>query len=140
MNRPTRGAGPLLLLLACLAPACGGQDETRPPKWSYISTAIIQPNCATANCHSSLSQRSGVVLNGIRVGYQQLIGRSFVLPGKPDDSAVMALMNGEGSRRMPPDIALAKVDIDLIGAWIAGGAVYDGPGTTPVLTAAGTGN
>jgi hypothetical protein len=132
MNGTMRGVAPPLLVLACLAVGCGGQDETRPAKWSYISTAIVQPSCATANCHSVLSQRSGVQLDGIRKGYEHLIGRFYVAPGCPNDSALVALIKGQGSRRMPPDFALPNDDIDLIAAWILAGAPYDGPGMAPV--------
>ncbi len=133
MNRTTRRGGPLLLVLACLVAGCGDPTDTRPAKWSYISTAIVQPNCATANCHSNLSQRSGVELDEIRDGYEQLVGRFFVLPGRPAESALVTLIKGQGSRRMPPDFALPNDDIDLISAWITAGAPYDGPGTTPVV-------
>lgn len=137
MNRTIRRCGPLVFALAVLGAAgCGSQDDTRPARWSYISTAIVQPSCATANCHSVLSQRSGVQLDTIKTGYYQLIARNFVLPGRPDDSAVMALIRGQGSRRMPPDFALPKDDIDLIAKWIANGAPWDGPGSAPVAVSA----
>lgn len=104
------------------ATGCGGQAETRPARWSYISAAIIQPNCATANCHSELSQRSGVKLDDMRTGYDQLVNRGFVTKSKPESSALIGLLNGAGTRRMPPDFALPDADIDLISAWIAAGA------------------
>ena len=145
MNRLKR-SGPLLLVLATVASAgCGSETDTRPAKWSYLSTAIIQPSCATANCHSNLSQRSGVVLDDIRGGYSQLVGRHFVLPTRPAESALVELLKGQGSRRMPPDFPLAQDDIALISTWISNGALYDGPGSPPVNPApptsdAGTGN
>lgn len=127
-----RSDGPLVLMLVGLAAlGCGSADDTRPATWSYISTAIVQPSCATANCHSNLSQRSGVQLDGIRTGYYQLVARNFVLPGRPGDSALMGLIEGNGSRRMPPDFALPKADIDLIAKWISNGAPWSGPGSAP---------
>ena len=147
MNR-TKRSGPLLLVLATVAAAgCGSETDTRPAKWSYLSTAIIQPSCATANCHSKLSQRSGVVLDDIRGGYAQLVGRHFVLAARPAESALVGLIKAQGSRRMPPDFPLATDDIDLISTWISNGALYDGPGSPPVnpdpptpVGDAGTGN
>jgi hypothetical protein len=138
MKRTIRRSGPLLLVLACWASAgCGGTEDTRPALWSYISAAIIQPSCATANCHSKLAQRSGVELAGIRSGYDSLMPipmvtlanpqKRFVIAGKPEDSALIALIRGQGNRRMPPDFALPNDDIDLIAAWITDGALYDGP-------------
>jgi hypothetical protein len=90
---------------------------------------VIQPSCATANCHSNLTQRSGVDLDGIKVGYNSLVNPAnrFVVEGKPEDSALMALIRGQGNRRMPPDFALPNADIDLISTWISAGALYDGP-------------
>lgn len=130
-----RSGGPFLLVLASLAIAgCGGTEDTREAKWAYISTAIVQPNCATANCHSNLSQRSGVQLDDIKTGYYQLVARHFVLPMRPDDSALVGLLKGQGSRRMPPDFALPKDDIDLISKWISNGAPYDGPQPAPDVT------
>lgn len=136
--------GLVLLALGCavVAAGCGSATDTRPAQWSYISTAIIQPSCATANCHSDLSQRSGMNLDDIRNGYYQLVGRYFVLQNRPEDSALMALLRGEGSRRMPPDFPLPEADIDLIGRWIEDGAPWDGPGAAPVVIVPnpGTGN
>lgn len=121
----------VLFVLAGLAAGCGEANETRPAKWSYISAAIVQPSCATANCHSDLSQRSGVELDDMRAGWAQLTYRHFITPGNAPNSALVGLLKGQGTRRMPPDFALPNADIDLISAWITAGAGYDGPGSTP---------
>jgi hypothetical protein len=130
MNGTKRGSSAnLLLILACLAAGCGGKTDDRPVSWSYISTAIIQPSCATANCHSKLSQRSGVELDTIPIGYHNLVDvtNRFVVAGRPDDSALLSLLKGQGNRRMPPDFALPNDDITLISNWIMAGATNDGP-------------
>jgi hypothetical protein len=117
---------PLLVLAIAAGLAagagCGGQDDTRPATWNYISTAIIQPGCATANCHSLIAQRSGVRLDQVSTGWDSLVTRNFVIPGDPAASSLMSLLQGEGTRRMPPDYPLASDDIDLISRWIMGGA------------------
>jgi hypothetical protein len=105
-----------------LGAGCGSQDEERPATWNYIATAIIEPNCATANCHSNLAQRSGVQLDRENRAYHALVDRFFVIPGDPANSALMYLLNGEGTRRMPPDFPLADQDIALIAQWIKNGA------------------
>ena len=121
-------------------PGCGGSADQRPPSWSFISATIIQPSCATADCHSKISQRSGVELDDVRVGYEQLLGRSFVIPPPAgtmvSDLANMAepllgLLRAQGTRRMPPDVPLPEADITLIASWIAGGAAWDGSGSAP---------
>jgi len=121
----------MVLVLGGVLTSCGSTEDTRPAKWSYISAVIIQPSCATANCHSQLAERSGVTLDTVADGYQQLTQRHFVVPGDPEGSALMALLRGQGSRRMPPDFPLPEVDIDLIGTWIADGANWNGPGSAP---------
>src|SRR3954466_8188194 len=123
MNRAPLSAssalGVLGLVLVCggVLTSCGTTEDSRPDKWSFISPVIIQPSCATANCHSQLAERSGVTLDTVADGYQQLIQRHFVRPGDPANSALMALLKGDGARRMPPDFPLPQVDIDLIGSW-----------------------
>ena len=131
-QRAHRTIASFLFSVGVLFAGCGGQADTRPAEWKYISTAIIQPGCATASCHSALSQRSGVRLDQIDNGYASLTTRGaapgtggvagFVVPGNPDGSALMGLLNGAGTRRMPPDFPLPADDIDLIGRWITEGA------------------
>jgi hypothetical protein len=122
-------------MLAPLACGCGDTMDDRPAKWSYISAVIVQPSCATANCHSALTSRSSVDLSGMLHGYDRLVGGSFVRPGEPECSSLMNLLTGEGTRRMPPTFPLPNADIALIARWIEAGAPYDGPGT-PTFPAA----
>jgi cytochrome c len=117
--------------LACVAAVaagvvgCGSATEDRPAKWSFISAAITEPSCATVNCHSDLTQKSGLNLSSCKVGYYNLINRNFVIPNDPGDSEIVARMNAEGGLRMPPDQPLPIADIYLIEDWINGGAVDD---------------
>jgi hypothetical protein len=115
----------MLLALAALAgPGCGGADN-RPPRWSFIAPAIIEPSCATASCHSAVVQRSGVALEPRETARDTLVGRHFVIASDPDGSALMALLLAQGSRRMPPDFALPETDVELIRQWIIDGAHDD---------------
>lgn len=126
-----RSAFAMVALTVLGLAGCGSSADSRPKKWSYISPLLIQPNCATANCHSQLAERSGVVLDTVFDGYDQLINRHFVIPNDPDGSPLIALMKGQGARRMPPSYPMADVDITLIEGWIAAGAPWDGPGAAP---------
>jgi hypothetical protein len=129
----------LSLSTSTLASGCGDTMDDRPAKWSYISAVVIQPSCATANCHSALSDRSGVDLSDMRDGYDRLVGGSFVRRGQPECSTLMNLLRGEGSRRMPPTFPLPSADIALIERWIEAGADYDGPGTPRIAVPPPTG-
>jgi hypothetical protein len=124
----------VLVLIAGLA-GCGGADN-RPAKWSYIAPAIIEPNCATVSCHSSVAQRAGVILEPAQKAYDILTSRHFVVTcpqGQADagttcmdmavaTSEILYLLRAQGSQRMPPDQALPEADVHLIQTWIANGA------------------
>ena len=145
MHNPPRMSGRLskfrssfgftvLVLMAGLA-GCGGADN-RPAKWSYIAPAIIEPNCATVSCHSSVAQRAGVILEPAQKAYDILTSRHFVVAcpqGQADagttcmdmavaTSEILYLLRAQGSQRMPPDQALPEADVHLIQTWIANGA------------------
>ena len=112
-----------LALVVSAAAGCGGSVDSRPAKWSYIYPVIIQPNCATANCHSNLTQRFNIRLDTMARGYTQLKGLAA-------SSGLSQLLRGENKafQRMPPDVPLSDPDIALIEAWGAAGANWDGPG------------
>src|SRR6266700_1040364 len=124
---------PLGLLAS--APGCGGSNDPRPVKWSYISAAIMEPSCATANCHSAIAARASVDLSNREVGYTSLADRHFVItkaaePNLSDDdrvarSPVPNLMRAVGNLRMPPDLPVPEPDIVLIENWIRAGATND---------------
>jgi len=104
---------------------CGSMTDDRPAKWSFISASIIEPSCATVNCHSAVAQRAGVDLHDRDTGYHALVDHGFVNAKMPDQSPVLYLMRASGSIRMPPDIPLPEADIQLIQKWIAAGAPND---------------
>jgi hypothetical protein len=108
--------------LALAAIGCGGATDDRPARWSFISATIMEPSCATVNCHSAITHQGGVDLSAREIGYQSLVPTFFVFPGDPQNSPVVNLMNAVGSIRMPPDNPLPEADIVLIEKWIADGA------------------
>jgi hypothetical protein len=131
-----------LALSVVVMGACGG-EENRPATWSYISPAIIQPNCATASCHSKAAAVAGLDLSEMAVGLKglrdqklpvragmtakpdDLPARPLITPGNPVQSRMMNMLRGIGANRMPPDRPLAEADIDLIETWILKGANND---------------
>ena len=125
----------VLIGVVSLFAGCGNATDDRPATWSYVSTAILQPNCATANCHSALAQRASVDLSTRAAGYHSLVDRHFVItpaavPSLTDDqrverSQVINLMHAQGNLRMPPDMPLPETDIQLVASWIRAGAMND---------------
>ena len=122
---------PGLVVLAALVfgtgVGCGGTNDDRPPQWSFISPVIIEPACATVNCHSAITHQGHVDLSNATIGYQTLVQNAggqtyYVYPGQPDQAALISLLNAVGSTRMPPDNPLPQADIALISKWISDGA------------------
>jgi hypothetical protein len=126
LPRPPRLAvvAALAALTVATGMGCGGTNDERPPQWSFISATIMEPSCATVNCHSAITRQGNVDLSSAKVGYQTLVLDStfYVIPKNPDASTVVGLMNAEGSLRMPPDNPLPQADIALIEHWISDGA------------------
>jgi hypothetical protein len=120
---------------------CGGEED-RPATWSYLSPAIIQPNCATSSCHSKGAAVAGLDLSTVKDGYDSLfnqklapvmgglptrpqVTRRLVTPGNPTESRIVNMMRAYGAARMPPDRPLAEADIALVEQWILAGANND---------------
>jgi hypothetical protein len=123
MFRPRLAA--LAAVAALLAAGCGGSTDDRPAKWSFISATIVEPSCATVNCHSEFTKRGGVDLHARDVGYYTLINGFYVVPNDVTSSSLVWLMNAAGSLRMPPDNPLPAADVQLIEKWIQSGANND---------------
>jgi hypothetical protein len=122
------GVAAAAAVLAIAAAGCGSSVDDRPPTWSFISATITEPSCATVNCHSSITAQGDVDLSAREIGYQTLVKNSggmtyYVYPGYPQYSALVTLLNAEGSTRMPPDNPLSQADIQLIETWISMGAL-----------------
>jgi len=129
----------LLLVLAAVTGACGGEEDSRDPVWRYISPAIVQPNCAASSCHSKSVAAAGLDLSTVDNGYISLVElklaprpstpmvppRPLVNPYNPGESRVVNMLRATGARRMPPDRPLAEADIQLIESWILNGAKND---------------
>ncbi len=126
-----------LLVAPAVLLGCGSDTDGRPAVWTYVSPAIIQPNCATSSCHSQGVAAAGLDLSSIDKGHTSLTTltvtrptgqrpRPMVLPGNPDESRMLHMLRATGGvRRMPPDRPLAAADIDLIEEWILNGATKD---------------
>lgn len=137
-RRPIRSLALLAVLLAAGWSAGCVQPEDQDASWSYVYTTIIQPNCTTSNCHSGLAATAGVQLHTLEGAYIGLTGRGcesaglpeaahhdFVVPYEPERSKLMYMLRGEETWRMPPDVALPQVEIDLVERWILEGATCD---------------
>jgi hypothetical protein len=57
-------------LVAAGTAGCSG--DSRPAEWGYISPVIMEPNCATASCHSRAAAVSGLDFSDADRGYKSL--------------------------------------------------------------------
>ena len=119
---------PCLPRLACLAvlttfavAGCGGAVDDRPARWSFIAATIVEPSCATVNCHSAITQRAGLDLHSRESGYYALVNGNYLIASDPNDSSLIGYMTAQGALRMPPDVPLPTADVDLIETWVASG-------------------
>lgn len=140
---------PLPLVLVLFATACGSYDS-RPAEWEYISPVILQPNCATASCHSRAAAVAGLDFSDSERGYISLTRlryqivdryatgenctpsnqtvvcrgsyRPLVMPHNPQQSRLVHLLRHRTPPRMPPDRPLLEADVRLIEGWILLGA------------------
>jgi hypothetical protein len=120
-----------LALLAALG-ACGTTDD-RPQTLQFITEAILVPNCAQAECHSSFVKQDSYVFDTVEHAQTSLAVLPAITPGDPTASYLMFALGGvemaDGTRstdnfgnRMPYDQPLSNADIYLIGKWIENGA------------------
>ncbi len=124
--------GVVFLWSGCLDP------DNQPTNWSYVYATVVQPNCTSSNCHSELAATAGLQFHTKQAAYTYLTGRvcasaghpgepshNFVVPYEPDVSKLMYMLRGEETWRMPPDIGLPDVEIELVERWILEGAKCD---------------
>jgi hypothetical protein len=120
-----------------VAVGCATPDE-RSASWSYLHPAIIVPSCATTGCHSKVVSIGANDLSTPTSAYTMLVGKtcdapdllgeppfSFVRPFDPDGSQLVHMLHGVDTLRMPPDVPLPDVEVELIERWILEGATCD---------------
>jgi hypothetical protein len=124
--------------IALAAGACGSETDDRPANFSYVYTAVIEPNCTTVACHSDSAATFDIALDTLEGAYEVLVGSpcgdepvppllTYVRPGDPQRSRLINLLIGtDVPRRMPPDVPLPSQDIELVERWILAGAECDG--------------
>lgn len=114
------------------ASACGSIDDNRPLDATYLTEAVIAPACGTAECHSTFTQKKGLVFDtlvGMRAamlsdGLISLDSTQFD-PAAPEGSSLITWLTttdpfAKGTGRMPLDAPLPNEDIHFIERWIQG--------------------
>ncbi|HTM49539.1 MAG TPA: PSD1 and planctomycete cytochrome C domain-containing protein [Bryobacteraceae bacterium] len=84
------------------------------------AVALLNHKCL--GCHSGKNSSSGLSIenrDGVMTGGAR---GPAIIPGKPEESLMVAALRQTGSLKMPPDGKLPEAEIQVIEKWIAGGA------------------
>jgi hypothetical protein len=127
-----------------LTPRDGGTSASSgTASFSKDVMPIIGESCALTACHAAKQSNLGIHLTfdeaqvyaELEKASPTFAGVKFVVPGKPDESLVMAKMdgtqakvaacNGGCGREMPPEDLLPQEKRDVLRRWIANGAKRD---------------
>ncbi|MCA9677370.1 MAG: hypothetical protein H6709_23655 [Kofleriaceae bacterium] len=117
--------------VAALAAVTGCVDASeRSTDYAYLHAAIIEPSCATANCHSAMTAQQGLDLS-TPATCDDLVA-NYVCPGAGADCAnpfgidvhglLINRLRATDGLLMPQDGPLPESDIQLIETWIEEGA------------------
>jgi hypothetical protein len=94
------GAVALVAFAFAVAATAGCSGDSRPAEWGYISPVIIEPNCATASCHSRASAVSGLDFSDADRGYKSLTSLWVWVPN-PDGTDEQTLNCGTAGDGVP---------------------------------------
>lgn len=89
---------------------------------------VLMEQCA--DCHIARRPRGNFSMANFRTFLRGGDGGAPVNPGKPDVSALMKRLHGDGVRKMPPDRNLSAEVIGKFETWIKEGAAFDGDDPT----------
>ncbi|MBS0263495.1 MAG: hypothetical protein JSS02_16260 [Planctomycetes bacterium] len=85
------------------------------------------------NCHGNDNPRGNLQITTFAGIVRGGDSGAFVVPGKPDESSLIARINATGEQRMPKGgAALSDEQIKKITDWVASGAKFSGSNTTPL--------
>jgi hypothetical protein len=104
-------------------------NDDRPATLEYVTTTILRPNCANAQCHSSFANTFDYRFDTVEHAQQSMVSPTaqLVFPGDPDASLLYLVLvrptQEDGTApRMPYDQPLPGSEIALIKRWIQEGA------------------
>ncbi len=131
LSRHTAGSwfAAVLLGTVALSGSQGGKSSGAEPAPAKVDSVkeirpILKSRCF--ECHGPDRRESGLRLDRKEEAFAGGDSGAAIVPGKPDESLLMELINAEDPDRvMPPtDSALTARQIDLFKRWIAAGASW----------------
>lgn len=120
MSRPNPLRHAAALLCAAVAFGWGGPTPrtvaAEDAFWSAHVEPLLQAKCS--RCHSPTKSRSGLDLSSFQSILRGGDHGAAVLPGRPDDSPMVRLVEMGGDPHMPPKEQLSREEIGLLRTWV----------------------
>ena len=110
----------------------GQTDEVR--HFEERVRPILATKCQI--CHGDQVQTSGLSLASREALLKGGMRGPAVVPGSPDDSLLLAALEGSGPLQMPPTGPLEPEEIEAFRAWVRSGAVWGSAPGSPATAAA----
>ncbi len=121
----------ILTSLIAAAPLFGADDARA--LWSGGVQPLLDQHCV--KCHGPLEKKSGLELDTVEAVLKGNEDGLVVVPGKPDESPLLATLASDADPHMPPKKQLAEHEIAKVRAWIAAlGNAMPATGKTPPVT------
>ncbi len=126
MPRPDSFGGVLLAAALLGVTSAAGAAEPAPGKvdYNFQVRPLLADRCFVCHGPDPKTRKAKLRLDVPDVAY----GKGAVVPGKPDESAMIERITADDpGRRMPPqksNLRLSKDEIELLRRWIAEGAEY----------------
>ena len=105
----------ILTGLLAAAPLFGADDAGA--LWSGGVQALLDQHCV--KCHGPLEHKSGLELDTVEAVLKGNDGGPVVVPGKPDESTLLATFVAGADPHMPPKKQLTEHEIAKVRTWIA---------------------
>ncbi len=105
----------LLTSLIAAAPLFGAEDARA--LWSGGVQALLDQHCV--KCHGPLKKKSGLELDTVEAVLEGSEDGAVVVPGKPDESPLIAAFAPDADPHMPPKKQLTEHEIAKVRTWIA---------------------
>ncbi|MBI3463986.1 MAG: hypothetical protein HY000_13150 [Planctomycetes bacterium] len=125
------------LLVTCFLSTQFALAQEAKPAGQPVSFAkevapILVQRCVA--CHGADKPKGNFSLNTFDVLSKGVKGEPVIVPGKPEESPLVDVLQPDAPTRMPyKEDPLPKEQIELIARWVKEGAKFDGPSTTAQL-------
>ncbi len=115
-----------MFLVCCSTQTVAAEAKPASPEAIEYFEKHIRPifaeNCF--GCHGAKKQQGGLRLDTAAGLAKGIDTGPVVIPGKPEQSLLIASVHRKGDYAMPPDSELTKVQVAALVEWVKQGAVY----------------